>query len=168
MKRMKKRLLLLLATLTLLYAPGCSRSTHGNSSDPALPEAASPIAGEETVRAVIEGEFAARVTACFADIPAYADSDMTGFVLVNEFQGWPFLINTQDPEIASKLETGKVYVFSIEPYDAGLIPASLIGQEAVNLEEWAIKTKITGWRSAEEGEYGVISLAPVYAPYSEN
>ena len=150
---MKTRLFAVLLVLFALLMVGCS-STQKN--------------GEETVHAVAEGEFAARVTACFADIPAYEESDMTGFVLVNEFQGWPFLINPGDREIASKLETGQAYVFTIKPYDMGEIPVSRIGEKVPRIEEWAMKATITGWRPAEEGEFGVVSLMPVYAPYPEN
>ena len=153
---MKTSIFALLAAILLLTAAGCGAGDKNGASD-----GISADSGEKTVHAAAMGEFAARVTACFADIPAYAESDMKGFVLVNEFQGWPFLINTGDPDIASKLTTGEVYVFSLAPYDLGEIPQSMVGEPAPRLEEWAMKASITGWRPAAEDEYGVVSLAPV-------
>ena len=131
---MKRKFVFLLLSIVLCILAGCSNKP-------------------ETVNAQIEGSFCAMVRDV---IPDYCLDDFTPQVaVVTEFQCSPYTVYLGE-NLASEVEPGKAYVFTIEAKEIGEISEELLDDyinPAKALYEYNVR--IESIRPAEEGEWGL-------------
>ena len=143
---MKKRILALLLVVAVLFTGACTNK---------------PIQDKEDTESVVEkttisGSFTVSVRDV---IPDYVlDGETPSVAVVTQFQCRPFTLYVGD-DIGSKLEEGRQYVFTIEPFTV-----EYPGKEFIRLMDISSMAnefpgfRIIDFRFAEEGETGMGSL----------
>ncbi len=145
---MKKRILPLILLCVVLLMSACVQTD--DSSD--LPEDEIHDAPKTT----ISGSF----TVCVRDvIPNYVfDNTTPSVAIVTQFQCPPFTLDV-GPDIAGKLKTDELYVFTIETFTVDYPDKEFIKQMDISsLENEFRDFRITDFRLAEEDETGMNSL----------
>ncbi len=140
---MKKCILLIVSLLLIFAITACANDVE----DEKLPQTV-----EKTT---ISGSF----TVCVRDvIPDYVfDNTTPSVAIVTQFQSPPFTLRV-GADIGSKLEKGKQYVFTIEPFTVEY-PKELVKQMDISsLENEFPDFRVTDFRFADKGETGMSSL----------
>lgn len=142
---MKKYISVLILAVMILCISGCGQ----NKAD------------EEVAKTIVSGEF----TVCVRDvIPDYCFDEVTPCVaIVTEFQCYPFTIYVGQ-EMGSQLETGRQYVFSIEPFETDYSAEELQRMNLASIARDLSEFRITGYRLANDDEIGLESKQLQFEP----
>jgi len=130
----EKRFVILILCIILCIFAGCSNKP-------------------ETVNAKIEGSFCVMVRDV---IPDYCLDDFTPQVaIVTEFQSSPYTVYLGE-DLASKVEPGKAYVFTIESKEIGEISEDLLDNYINPVKAlYEYNARIESIRPAEKEEWGL-------------
>ena len=146
---MKKRIILVLLLSVTMAMSACSKQNAEKNEPEEI------LSQSKDVKTKVSGSFTVGVRSV---IPDYCFDDVTPNVaVVTEFQSYPFTLYVGE-EIASQLEVGEIYVFTIKPIEVEYSKEYLTSMDLSSLVWELPGFEITDFRLANDNELGMESL----------